>query len=235
MTMKKSHLLMSTLAALSVGVFALTGCSGDDSTGDTTNPDGGTVDSGPTGDGGPTGDSGPSTPVPPTLGDQIDRFGRPAINTALNHVFDSNGVTKNAAKDAYNSDKGIATWPATYTGEFAANLAIFDSLNSNAGTGLGCGDQTGFTLTHTYTGLAGLLADDQLYVDTSQTTCTTYLGVELNAFISAADTQCGGRKLAYDVIATTYSAAVGTAFDDGVTAPSSPVSDTFPYLADPHP
>ena len=235
--MKTIHLLSASFAALlTVGALSLVGCSGDDD--DNTVTPG--ADSGPGTDGGPsTGDGGPGTdsgpPGPPTLGAQIDRFGRPAINTALNHAFDINASAKGAAKDAYNADQGESGWKAAYTAQFAANLGVLDSLDTMTNPGDGCGNQLGFTLSGSYSGLAAILTDDRQYLDSSQSTCTTYLSVELNALTAGTDSECGGRKLGYDVIATTYGAASGAnGFDDGVTAPSSAPSETFPYLADPH-
>jgi len=212
-------------------------CSGDDNN----NKDGGN-DSGPadTGtdvkqtDGGT--DSG--IPTPPTLKAQVDRMGRPAINTALNHVFDTDAGAAGVAKDSYNADKNVAGWTAAYTPQFAGNLAVFDSLDTTTLPGDGCGNQAGFTIAHTYATLGGLAADDRLYVDTSQAACTQYLGVELKATGIAPNlNDCGGRKLSYDVIETTYSAlAVGatTGVDDGITAPASKTGGTtFPYLSAP--
>ena len=242
--MKNTHLLLTTFAAFAaVGALALTGCSGDDTNGGTDN-DSGIVnnDSGPGGDGGPGTDSGPKTPAPPTLGAQIDRFGRPAINTALNHAFDPNATTKGAAKDAYNQDQGVAGWPAAYSGQFFANLAVLDSLDTGLGAqctveanGCGCGNQFGFGAggKFAYTTLAGALGDDRLYVNTAGNTCLVYLAVEGNA-LGTTNNDCGGRRPNDDVIATTYTAASGVTFDDGVSAPSSPATATFPYLADPH-
>src|SRR5690242_1665230 len=56
-------------------------------------------------------------PAVPTLGPQIDRMGRPAVNTALNHGFDPTAAA-GAAKKAYNEDEGVGTWPATYAPAF---------------------------------------------------------------------------------------------------------------------
>jgi hypothetical protein len=231
MTMKKSHLLLTTLTAISaIGMFAISGCSssGDDSS----NPaDSGTVDTGTTDTG--TADTGPTTPAPPTLGTQIDRMGRPAINTALNHGFDADKTAAGAAKDAYNQDTGEATWPATYSAQFAANLAILDALDTN------CGNQLGYAQGKGY-GLAPALADDELYVNTAGTTCSDYLAVEANALgvlTSVTGIDCGGRRPNDDVIDETYSVlATGglTGVTDGVNAPATPATTTFPYLVAPH-
>ena len=235
--MKKTHLLFTTLAAVAtIGVFSLTGCSGDDTTGEQTTDSGTPTDSGGGGDSGKTDGGNPN--APPTLGTEIDRMGRPAINTALNHTFDIDPTAKGNAKDAYNQDQGVSGWQAAYTPQFAGNLAVLDSLDNSDDLGNGCGNQFGFALTHTYTALAGVLADDRVYVDTSQTTCSGtagYLSVEIAALLSTPGNDCGGRTPNADVIARTYAAASGaSSFDDGVTAASSPAGTTFPYLADPH-
>ena len=48
-------------------------------------------------------DSTPAAPAKPTLGTQIDRMGRPAVNTALSNPFELLAGTADAAKDAYNA------------------------------------------------------------------------------------------------------------------------------------
>ena len=179
-------------------------------------------------------------PAPPTLGAQIDRFGRPAINTALNHSFDSNAATAGTAKDTYNADTDASSWVASYASQFAGNLAILDSLDTTADGGVGCGNQpyaqldAGAARYHT---LSGLLADDRMWVNTASTTCTQYLAVELNATNVLVNSDCGGRKLTYDVIQTTYSIAAGvglSGFGSGVGAVASKTNGaSFPYLAAP--
>jgi hypothetical protein len=226
--MKK--IVLFTLFAAASG-FGLA-CNGDNSQND------GGSDSGPADTGNDVakdsgGDGG--MPQPPTLKTQIDRMGRPAINTALNHVFDPVSATKGAAKDTYNADKNVATWATSYAGEFKKNLAILDGLDHV------CGNQAAFGLAGLpdYTALAGLTADDQLYVDTSKSTCTTYLAVELNATAIFANTDCGGRKMTYKPIWTTYTAAATGALDnsvtDGLSGPDATKTSgtTFPYLSAP--
>jgi len=118
-----------------------------------------------------------SFPAAPTLGSQIDRMGRPAVNTALNSVI-TNDPLKTAKKDAYNHLTTAATFasgdvnpagndiatsetiigtgatPKTVRGEFSRNLALFDSLDqgsglpgSASGPGGGCGNQALFNAT----------------------------------------------------------------------------------------
>ncbi|HSY23678.1 MAG TPA: hypothetical protein VK841_16235 [Polyangiaceae bacterium] len=247
------------------GTSGMSGTTGTSGTSGTTGTSGGaadggadaTVDSGPRGDAGPdatigsdAGDAGPDTgananndagpfPAPPVLGAEIDRFGRPAVNTALDHVFDSNPTTAGAAKTAYNADGDAGAWVGEYQSMFEQNLAIYDSLDTNSAVaGSGCGNQlligpSTDAGAARYGALAGVLADDRLWLNTASTTCTTYLGVELGV-----TTDCGGRGPAYDVIMATYSAVAGvpgfTGFGSGVTAnPAKTDADggtSFPYF-----
>ena len=90
--------------------------------------------------GGSDSGSGSNTPPPPpTLGVQIDRLGRPAVNTALNMPFaGSNAVpsgSANASKDAYNADGATGSWAQTWVPVFYPSLAVLDALD----TGL-CGN-----------------------------------------------------------------------------------------------
>jgi hypothetical protein len=233
-----------------VGSSAFVACSGDNGvSGDngdsgtaqdsgTTTQDSGTHDSG-------TVDSGPP-PAAPTLGTvQIDRMGRAAINTALNHAFDADAGAAGAAKDAYNADTNISSWPLTYATEFAGNLAILDALDTglndltDGGVG-GCGNQPFFSATTGYAGLGAVLGDDRIYLNSAGATCTQYLAVELAAEGVGGtlfSTDCGGRGLGYDTIQTTYSVAAGvglSGFGSGVTQPDNKKGTaTFPYFATP--
>ena len=167
-------------------------------------------------------------PTPPVLGAQIDRMGRPAIATALISSFNETG--KGAAKDAYNANAVPSTWVTAYKDEMARNLAILDSLDAN------CGNQLFVSLTTGYVTLAGVLADDRLWLKSDATTCTQYLAVEANATGALANTDCGGRKTNYEVMKTTYSVVAIGAFSgvtDGVTPLAKSSVAAFPYLAAP--
>lgn len=180
-----------------------------------------------------------SIPTPPTPGAQIDRMGRPAVNTALNHVFDTDPTAAGSAKDAYNADGGAGTWTTTYLNEFAKNLAILDALDGMCGDQVcyngpaGCPGGGGSAMTCpgatcSYNFMASVLADDQLYVDTRKTDCEFYLAVEFGAVTGLGNDTCGGRAPDYDVIDFSYTAlAIGQggfsndgkftpAFGDGV-------------------
>jgi hypothetical protein len=135
-----------------------------------------------------SGEAGPTLPTPPTLGTQIDRMGRPAINTALNHTFDPSCTAANCPpKDAYNADSVPSHW-TSYVPEFEGNLAIYDSLDT------ACGNQAGFGAlgNPAYATLATVLAGDTLWVNTANSTCQQYLGVEFDV-LGITNTDCGGR------------------------------------------
>ncbi len=245
--------LASALALCTLGTT--TACGGDDSSGSggkkatggtggtgATGGTGGTggVSGSGTGASGGTAGTGGGNPAPPTLGTQIDRIGRPAINTALNKVFEADDAKKQPAKDAYNGDATTTNWVNAYAPEFISNLAIFDGLDGT------CGNQLAYTATDAgspYSTLAGVLASDWLMMDTTKTTCG-YLGVEA-PIVGLGTGNCGGRTLTDDVIDASYSGlAAGTAgFDsstgaplvgDGIAANDVAFSATFPYLAAPN-
>ncbi len=180
-----------------------------------------------------TADAGP--PAPPALGEQLDRMGRPAVNTALNHAFDPNESTKQAAKDDWNGNKDPSTWATKYTAEVEKNLGILDALDTI------CGNQVFADKTKTdatrYATLAGVLADDRLWIKSDATTCSTYLAVEADATALLKNGDCGGRMPGYDPIKQTYSMlALGalSGVTDGVATPDRAKVTSFPYLAAPH-
>ena len=189
-------------------------------------------------DGGTTGQGGAGggSSGPPALGAQIDRVGRPAINTALTDPFDANATTHGSKQDMYNAATPAAA-KTTFEAAFEANLAILDGLDTV------CGNQFAANKAATdatrYKPLADVLLDDQLYVDTSSATCTTYLGVEANATGIIPNTDCGGRTLGADVIDESYSLlAIGmtSGVTDGVTVDDHATTQTttFPFLAPPN-
>ncbi len=275
--MKKT--ILFALLASSTAALAFAGCS---STNSSTAGDGGNADSttgedspsgdtGTTGDtGAPPGDSGTTTdapadagppPSPPTLGAQIDRMGRPAINTALNHTFDPTcynnadaGPGSCNSKDAYNQDNGpTSNWSVPpnpdggavtgYFAQFFGNLAIYDSLDGV------CGNQAGYNFTSmgttypAYSTLATVFSQDALWVNTNSSTCGVYLGVELNT-LGVSNGDCGGRTLTENVMDETYSLLSGDfsvsdagvpsfPVSNGITTPSAAPMSTFPYVAAP--
>ncbi|MFT6395370.1 MAG: hypothetical protein ACJAYU_000112 [Bradymonadia bacterium] len=212
----------------------------DTSTEDTGTEDTGTEDTGVEDTG--TEDTGVDTGVEPEprgatgrplLGDQIDRVGRPAISTALVGTFDGDADSSGAIKNSYN-EAGMDAW-ASFAGEISGNLAILDALDATCGNQLLADDENA---DGRYAALAGILADDQLYVHSDRGECGTYLGLEAE-IVGALDEGtggCGGRTLDDDVIDRSYSvlaAGILTGVDDLITANDVPNLDTFPYLAGP--
>ena len=181
-------------------------------------------------------------PAAPTLGMQIDRMGRAGVNTALTDPFWDDGVQTSAAHkaklDAYNASSDPAAWAALKlsTASGAASvvdllkgaLGTFDALSGTsdgvAGAADGCGDQLAYGALSMprYTTLAGVLADDQIYVNAASGTCSTYLAVEANV-LGVTNTDCGGRTPNYNTIDITYSALASAAI---VTAAGCLTSST---------
>ncbi len=251
-----------TTLLLSASLFAF-GCGDDDGGGsaDANNPTADAMDMSP---------DATVTPQMPALGTtQIDRAGRPAISTALQATFDPTEATRNAAKDAYNEDASASGWGTAYTGAppaaagttpgtgFVGSLGVFDGLDVTTTAGDGCGNQLAYDLGGkgtAYVGLAGVLADDRLYVNSEPTInamtssgCNFgYLAVEANATGVLGNDDCGGRLLHNDVIDTSYN-ILSTGDVPGVTCGPSPLTacpvtdnvpandvafrTTFPYLA----
>jgi hypothetical protein len=174
-------------------------------------------------------------PAPPALSSTVvDRMGRAGVNTALTAAFNPNSTAASAIKDDYNSASNPTLWKVLFTSMIAGNLAILDSLDTNCGNQLLAGPAGAGR----YNTLAGVLADDQLYVNTASRICTQYLGVEANAVV-ALNNDCGGRTPLYDTIDTTYSVvalgALGGAGDAiNIDADGTASLDTFPFLDDPN-
>ena len=184
---------MRHLAVLVAFVFAAS-CGGDSGTQTDASYDGPELDA-------------QGFPPVPMLGAPIDRMGRPAINTVLNSLFEPNATKKAAKRDAYNHALDSASWATTtldgaavpavkIAGEFSAYLAILDAVDAGHPdvTQSGCGNLPAYMLPASgtsYAGLAGLLADDQLYIDTARSQCDRYLAVELNAALQIPYTSCG--------------------------------------------
>jgi hypothetical protein len=183
-------------------------------------------------------------PGVPALGIQIDRMGRPAVNTALTNPYDFLPVgaaeTSDTTKARYNADATAAgTALANTWGPFVgANLAVLDGVDGGQ-----CGNQLAFNVTvagknfPTYSFLSTVLAADALLIDSSKTSCTQYLGVEATALGVAGvpANECGGRKLDYDVMDRTYSVLIaGTlgSVSDNVAQSTAPAT-TFPFFANP--
>ena len=142
---------------------------------------------------------------------QVDRMGRPGVNTALIDLLASTGL-----KDQYNQAVDPTAWPGLFQAEIEANIDALDTLDGMVGN----------TLLPSPI-LATVLVDDRLLVDMSQPECDAYLAVELGV------PQCGGRTLARDVIDDTLGALVGPGVSDFVGNTSLFLAE-FPFLGEPN-
>jgi hypothetical protein len=179
-------------------------------------------------------------PVPTVSSVQIDRMGRAGVNTALTNPFYRASVAAEkerheAIQDAYNAAGNPAQWHALFAAEIASNLAILDGLDGVCGNQLLAGPTTA---PGRYDRLAGILADDQLYVNTASGICQQYLAVEANA-VGIENNDCGGRTPLENTIDTTYSLlAAGTlsGVSNGVTRDADGTASLteFPFLDRPN-
>ena len=175
-------------------------------------------------------DDGSSNPSPPELGVQIERMGRPAINTAVVDPFNPDSQNHGLVQDGYNALSDPSQWQQ-FADRMADNLAILDGLDTV------CGNQllAGATATPgRYDPLAGVLADDRLFVNSNSGTCGQYLAVEANA-LGITNSDCGGRTPLYDVVDVSYSVlATGMLSGVGDGVPRDPDGDpsltSFPFL-----
>ncbi len=213
------------LATIVIASGFTVGCGDDDDTTTTTTT---TSGSGGTGAGGTGAGGNVNAPPLPALGTQIDRMGRPAINTATNNTFTPD-ATRAAAEDAYNQSSNPSDW-AAFAPDIAASLGILDAIDETCGNQLlSCNDGSAGC----YDALAGVLADDRLHIKADAAMCTTYLAVEADATGALANEDCGGRMPTYDVIQTSYSVLSGiglSGFDDGIGPTAAAQVEVFPYL-----
>jgi hypothetical protein len=170
-------------------------------------------------------------PAPPSLGNVIDRTGRPAILTALVSTF-APQADRDAARDAYNAAPQ-ENW-ASFKSDIRGNLALYDGLDGQ------CGNQILADISlsgpNRYDALADVLTDDRLYVNSTSNACAQYLGVELDVTNIAANQDCGGRTPTQDVVDFSYTALVrsinSAAITDGVFRDNVVQSiEVFPFLA----
>lgn len=234
----------TTARHLAAGAIALAGCGSSAPSDPTIHHDAGNPDGAP-------------IPPPPALGAQIDRMGRPLIDTMLIGVF-APAADQPAIRDAYSRAADPATWltttirtNVTVEAELEANLAVFDAWDVGLGQiNPACGNALRYQQPTPYLSAADLFGDDELYVDTARTSCPIYLALELDYASrgTAAHSTCGGRMPSHDVVDMTYSVlAAGLeglapqssnyapTISDGVAAHTDIKEAVFPFLGPPHP
>lgn len=156
---------------------------------------------------------------------QVDRMGRPAVNTALINLTGADVVTK----DQYNTAADPATWVPSFADEIELNLAVLDSLDGATDNAFLY--EAPFSLD--YETLAGVLAFDVLLIDTSEPACADYLAVEAELVLGVDLPVCGGRTLMADVIDVTLSGTVVTGASDFVDDADNVYLDDFPFVSGP--
>lgn len=155
----------------------------------------------------------------------IDRMGRALTANMLLGTFDG-AEDSDRLKSHYNRaapDDWVMFAPA-----LAKNLAVYDGFDGR------CGNAWKIPRTRPaerYTGLALLLADDRLWVNSGQRVCDHYLAVE-----SGLRQDCGGRTPQYDavdVFRSLLSRGHTTGLSDGVDRDDRELPGGFPFLASP--
>ena len=173
------------------------------------------------------------TPAAPDLGVQIERVGRAAINTAVVDPFNLDDADHGLVQDGYNAVSDPSEW-GQFSTRMATNLAILDGLDTVCGNQLLAGPAAE---PGRYDALAGVLADDRLFVNTASATCGQYLAVEAD-FLGISNDDCGGRTPSYDVVDVSYSVlATGalTGVGDGIPSDvDGAPSTSFPFLNAPN-
>ncbi len=178
-------------------------------------------------------DSDSDIPPPPALGVQIERMGRAAINTAVVDPFNADAVNHGLIQDGYNASDDPSQW-SQFVPRMAGNLAILDGLDTVCGNQLLAGSSA---VAGRYDALAGVLADDQLYVQAASGVCNQYLAVEADA-LGISNDDCGGRTPLYDTVDVSYSVlAAGALSGVGDAVPNdadgSASTSQFPFFLAP--
>lgn len=184
-------------------------------------------------------------PLPPFVGQQIDRMGRPGVSRLLLNPFNlvGNGKTLPMVQDTYNASINQtdtqAGWPSFAARPYIAeSLAVWDGIDGNCGNQLKAAAAP-VTATR-YSTLATLLSADVLFLDSTQKTCQKYLAVELGTA-----TDCGGRAPTLpttgNVVDVTLNILAGgtpaVPLTTGVTSDGDGVSaniDSVPFLTTPN-
>lgn len=183
-------------------------------------------------------------PAAPAIGGtQLDRMARAGVNTALTDPFFTDKTAHEMKQDAYNKAP-VAMW-STFAAQFETALAVYDGLDGVCGNqpSPAAGNPDGGA-SSVYGPLAGVLANDQLLVDTRPSTCDSpgnYLAVEVAVITGGTPATCGGRTPLDSAIDITYAVLSGDlagGVTDGVTKEADPAANSasltaFPFLGAP--
>jgi hypothetical protein len=166
--------------------------------------------------------------TPQHRGHYLDRMGRALTGNALLGTFADPSIAE-SLKRRYN--RATRDRWAAFAPDLAANLAAYDGFDGLCGNQwLAVGNAPAATR---YDGLAQLLADDRLWVNSRSGRCTQYLAAEFD-FVGAVNDDCGGRAPGYDAVDVFRSLLSGggiAGLADGVDRDDAPLSPDFPFLA----
>jgi len=169
----------------------------------------------------------------------LDRMARPFVgNTLLGVAPFSTDEASGAERERFNAaGPGART---AFVGRIEKSLAFEDSLDGKCGNQL-LASKTSASLSR-YRVLAGMFADDRLWVNSAARSCRQFLAVELAALAGRKDyaADCGGRSPTYEAPNMWRSLLVGGSTDviewDGLSGDDHVASAvTFPFLAAPGP
>jgi hypothetical protein len=164
---------------------------------------------------------------------------RPFVgNTLLGVAPFSTDEASGAERERFNAaGPGART---AFVGRIEKSLAFEDSLDGKCGNQL-LASKTSASLSR-YRVLAGMFADDRLWVNSAARSCRQFLAVELAALAGRKDyaADCGGRSPTYEAPNMWRSLLVGGSTDviewDGLSGDDHVASAvTFPFLAAPGP
>ena len=165
---------------------------------------------------------------------QIDRMGRPLTANALLATLGP-AEASDDLKERYN--KATPASGTSFVAEIEKGLSFYDGLDGQ------CGNQSfvelGAEPARRYRELAGVLADDRLWVNSDIATCVKFFAVELASYTGEMEGRddCGGRSPTVDAIDVYRSLLVGgrsVGIDDGVDRDELQHSTAvFPFLAAP--
>jgi hypothetical protein len=170
-----------------------------------------------------------------SAGKQIDRMARPfVVNTLLGVAPFSTDDASGVRREEYN-----ALLPADSAGfvtDLQKSLAFQDSLDGECGNQFLAEPHESPTR---YAELAGVFADDRLWVNSASRVCTQFLAVEIASLSNkeVLSHDCGGRTPTYDTSNAWRSLLISgtlTGITDGLNRDEhSPSATVFPFLAPP--
>jgi hypothetical protein len=165
---------------------------------------------------------------------RIERFGRPEIKNHMLQWKEFDPVNRDLEiRDLYNLEDAFhlsKDYGGAYRARLNANLAMWDRLDGTTDWPLGPDGA------HPLTEL--LLADYMVVDVTRPYSDVGCYEIEVATLQGRPYETCGGRSLNDDAMDTLYTwlvnAGTGPRIRDGVDQPQKPVSDVFPFLAEPN-